>query len=120
LSGKTVATGTCAGTGLYTVDAEKVFFTTVSDSALISSYAAIYELVQMLANIATKARPNLKTWHHCLGHVNVETVLDMACGNTVTGMDTDLSHIPAKCADCILGKQKKKSVSKRRKGPCST
>jgi hypothetical protein len=35
-------------------------------------------------------------------------------------MDTDLSHIPAKCADCILGKQKKKPVSKRRKGPRST
>jgi hypothetical protein len=120
LSGKTVAASTRAGTGLYTLDAEKVFFTTVSDSALISSHAAIHESIQTLANVTTKARPNLKTWHHRLGHVNVETMLDMARGNTVTGMDADLSHIPTKCADCILGKQKKKPVSKRWKGPCST
>jgi hypothetical protein len=73
-----------------------------------------------VANVAIKARPTLKTWHHHLSHVNVETVLDMARRNAVTSMDADLSHIPAKCADYVLGKQKKKPVRKRRKGPRST
>ncbi|KAJ7712936.1 hypothetical protein B0H16DRAFT_1239704, partial [Mycena metata] len=55
-----------------------------------------------------------------LMHTNMPTIMDMARGTAVTGMDADLSHLPPRCADCILGKQKKKPVAKRRRGPRST
>ncbi|KAJ7127499.1 hypothetical protein C8R43DRAFT_897382, partial [Mycena crocata] len=67
-----------------------------------------------------KALPTLKTLHRRLAHTNMTTILEMARGTAVTGMDADLSQLPAKCADCILGKQKKKPIRKKRKGPRST
>jgi hypothetical protein len=121
LSGKIVATGSRAGTGLYTLDCDKAMFTLSTSSEQDLARSAVARAARAVtANIAIKAVPTLETWHRRLGHVNIGTVLDMARRHAVTGMDADLSHIPAKCADCILGKQKKKPVRKKRKGPRST
>ncbi|KAJ3567658.1 hypothetical protein NP233_g6220 [Leucocoprinus birnbaumii] len=55
--------------------------------------------------------PTLKTWHHCLGHTNVQAIHDMAKRELATGMKIDLSLAPPKCDSCILGKQTHKVVT---------
>ncbi|KAJ6599939.1 hypothetical protein DFH09DRAFT_1021293, partial [Mycena vulgaris] len=93
----------------------------MSDTTELSSRARISRSVHdALANVAIKGRATLNTLHRRLGHVNMSTILEMARGTAVTGMDADLSHLPPRCADCILGKQKKKPIPKKRKGPRST
>ena len=49
--------------------------------------------------------PNLETWHHCLGHANFQTMLDMARGELTTGMQVNLALTPQACVTCIHGKQ---------------
>lgn len=50
-------------------------------------------------------KPNLQSWHRCLGHTNYCAVYDLARSGNAISMSIDLSHIPLKCDDCILGKQ---------------
>ncbi|KAF9061499.1 hypothetical protein BDP27DRAFT_1148024, partial [Rhodocollybia butyracea] len=49
-----------------------------------------------------------------LGHANYQTVYDMSQKDTVKGMPIDLSSAPSKCQSCVLGKQTKTPVPKKR------
>ena len=49
--------------------------------------------------------PDVETWHRCLGHCNVRSIIEMARKEAVEGMTIDLSSTPAKCTHCVLGKQ---------------
>ena len=63
--------------------------------------------------------PTLDTWHRRLGHVNNQSILDMAKKGLADGMPIDLSnHLPV-CQCCILGKQRRSVVPKVRQGPKS-
>ena len=61
--------------------------------------------------------PTLDTWHRRLGHVNNQSILDMAKKGLADGMHIDLSNHPPVCQCCILGKQRRSSVPKVRQGP---
>ena len=62
------------------------------------------------------ATPDLETWHRRLGHANFRTVMDMARGDVVAGMQADLSRTPQACDACIRGKQTHQPVPKIREG----
>ena len=63
--------------------------------------------------------PDLKTWHHRLGHVNYQSIVDMSNKDMAKGMHVNLPSAPPKCQSCILGKQTRSSVPKIRKGQCT-
>jgi hypothetical protein len=67
------------------------------------------------ANI-TRPAPDIHTWHLRLGHPDVQTIIDMAKTDRAEGMPINLSKLPAICEHCILGKQTKAPVPKRREG----
>ncbi|KAJ3492393.1 hypothetical protein NLJ89_g11253 [Agrocybe chaxingu] len=58
--------------------------------------------------------PDLETWHRCLGHANYQTVQEMARKGMVEGMPASLSSKASKCESCILGKQTRTPVPKKR------
>jgi Reverse transcriptase (RNA-dependent DNA polymerase)/GAG-pre-integrase domain len=58
--------------------------------------------------------PDLDTWHRRLGHANFQTISDMARIGTIKGMPLSITNAPPKCDSCILGKQTKTSVPKKR------
>jgi hypothetical protein len=60
--------------------------------------------------------PNLDTWHHHLGHTNVQSIEDMVRKGLVEGMRVDMSSSHTSCEHCILGKQVKNAVPKIREG----
>ena len=64
--------------------------------------------------------PTLDTWHRRLGHVNNQSILDMAKKGLADGMPIDLSNHPPVCQCCILGKQMRSPVPKVRQGPKSS
>lgn len=65
--------------------------------------------------LAVTHAPDLETWHRRLGHVGYQSLQDMARKGMVEGMSTSLSNAKApKCESCILGKQTKTSVPKKR------
>jgi hypothetical protein len=65
--------------------------------------------------IATRV-PDIETWHRRLGHVNYQSIVDMSDIGMVKGMHVDLSSAPPKCQPCILGKQTRTPVPKKRVG----
>src|SRR5882762_2116861 len=65
--------------------------------------------------IATRV-PDIETWHRRLGHVNYKSIIDMLDNGMVKGMHVNLSSAPPKCQSCILGKQTKTPVPKKREG----
>ncbi|THH06956.1 hypothetical protein EW146_g9459 [Bondarzewia mesenterica] len=93
---KLVATGTCTTNHLYRLNGDL-------DSLASSTSTDI-------AAIATPA--DLATWHHRLGHVNVQSIMHMARHGLATGMPTDFSNLPPACDHCILAKQMKAPVPK--------
>ena len=60
--------------------------------------------------------PDVGTWHCQLGHANIRTIMDMARNEHITCMHIDLSTEPSTCESCILGKQTRTAIPKRRKG----
>ena len=70
----------------------------------------------LVAHYASRP-PDLDSWHKCLGHCGIQTILNMACSLGPKLMPIDLSHPASKCAACILGKQTWSSVSKIWEGP---
>jgi hypothetical protein len=60
--------------------------------------------------------PTLHSWHRRLGHANFRAVYNLARSGNAIGMPIDLSAVPPKCDDCILGKQTRSSVPKVRTG----
>lgn len=97
LSGTTIATGTLAASrlGLFTLN----LGSTLTEHAFI----------------ATRI-PDLETWHRRLGHVNTQSIVNMLDKGMVQGMKIDLSSEPPKCQHCILGKQIRSSVPRKREG----
>ena len=64
---------------------------------------------------ATTASPTIETWHHRLGHTNYQCIQSMACKGMVKGLPPSLSNLtPSKCVSCVLGKQMRTSVPKKR------
>lgn len=61
-------------------------------------------------------KPTLQSWHRRLGHANYRAMYDLAHSGNAIGMPIDLSPVPPKCDDCILGKQTRTSVLKVRQG----
>ncbi|KAH8791380.1 hypothetical protein DL96DRAFT_1422155, partial [Flagelloscypha sp. PMI_526] len=51
-----------------------------------------------------------------LGHVPVCVVTSMATKQLVDGLKVDLSEVPEKCEDCLMGKQHCSPVPKIRQG----
>ena len=64
--------------------------------------------------LAAHNAPNITTWHRRLGHANYNSLLDMARKGTIPGMPTQSSTKPPKCDSCILGKQTKTPIPKKR------
>jgi hypothetical protein len=62
-------------------------------------------------------KPDIETWHRHLGHVNMQSIVNMACSSAVKGMTVDLSSLPPKCTYCIPGKRTQSPVPKVREGP---
>jgi hypothetical protein len=56
--------------------------------------------------------PDIKTWHHSLGHCNTCTIVKMAKNGVSQGMLIDLSSLPPKCDHCALRKQTHSLVPK--------
>ena len=92
---KTIAGGTCTGKDLYqfTGDPPRVEH----------------------ANILHTA-PSLKTWHHHLGHVSYQAVINMEKKGLTRGMPIDLSALLPICEHCVLGKQTKTAILKTQEG----
>src|SRR6266851_189761 len=65
----------------------------------------------------TEHKPDVKTWHHCLRHVNIRSIVNMAHSSAIKGMTIDLLSLPPKCTHCVLGKQTQSPVPKVREGP---
>ncbi|KAJ3494946.1 hypothetical protein NLJ89_g10708 [Agrocybe chaxingu] len=59
--------------------------------------------------------PTLETWHRRLGHANYQVVQEMARKGMVTGMPASLAPKASKCESCVLGKQTRTPVPKKRK-----
>ena len=55
-------------------------------------------------NIA-RATPDLETWHRHLGHVNHDSIIQMAEKKLATGMPTSLAYLLQICEHCVLAKQ---------------
>lgn len=94
--------------------------TTVAKGTLATSRLGLYTLslgssLTKHAFIATRV-PDLEAWHRRLGHVNTQYIADMSDKGMVLGMKIDLSSEPPKCQHCILGKQIRSSVPKKRDG----
>jgi hypothetical protein len=67
---------------------------------------------------ALSSDPGIETWYRCLGHANYQTIKDMARNRLVDGMPITFSTTPPDCDSCILGKQTKTPVPKKREeGP---
>ena len=60
--------------------------------------------------------PDLETWHWCLGHVNYDSIIQMAEKRLVKGMPTSLAYLLQICEDCILSKQTWMPVPKLQEG----
>ena len=61
------------------------------------------------------ASPTIETWHHCLGHTNYQCIQNMARKGMVKGLPSSLSNLtPSKCVSCVLGKQTRTPVPKKR------
>ena len=66
----------------------------------------------------TTSLANFDTWHRRLGHANFQVIHEMARKGLVKGMPTTFSNTSSKCESCILGKQTKTPIPKKREeGP---
>jgi transposase InsO family protein len=65
--------------------------------------------------LSATTSPGLETWHRRLGHPSYQILQEMARKGTVKGMSPSRSSVPpSKCESCILGKQTRTSVPKKR------
>jgi hypothetical protein len=68
--------------------------------------------------LATTSTPTFETWHKQMGHANYQCLEHMARKGMVKGMPTSFPSAPPKCESCLLGKQTKSPVPKKRmEGP---
>jgi hypothetical protein len=72
----------------------------------------------MLTKKKKKKKKDLETWHRRLGHAKFQAITEMAQKGMIAGMPSSFSSKPPKCESCILGKQTKTPVPKKREeGP---
>ena len=64
--------------------------------------------------------PDVKTWHHRLGHCNTWAIIEMAKNGVSQGMPIDLSSLPPKCDHCTIRKQMHSPVPKIQEGKKAT
>ena len=62
----------------------------------------------------TTSTPTFKTWHKRMGHTNYQCLEHMARKGMVKDMPTSFPSAPPKCESCLLGKQTKLPVPKKR------
>jgi hypothetical protein len=68
--------------------------------------------------LSAQHSPDIETWHRRLGHANFQAITEMARKGMIAGMPSSFSSKPPKCESCILGKQTKTPVPKKREeGP---
>jgi len=61
---------------------------------------------------------SIETWHRRLGHANYQTIKEMACNHLIEGMPATFSTAPPDCDSCVIRKQTKTPVPKKREeGP---
>ena len=62
------------------------------------------------------ATPTLEKWHHCLGHTNFCTILDMTCSTHITDMSANVSTplVPVTCASMEIRHTCQKCMRGRR------
>lgn len=66
-------------------------------------------------NVTAASVTDFETWHHRLGHVNYQALIDMSRKGEITGMPVFSASLnPPKCVHCVLGKQTKTPVPKTR------
>lgn len=116
---------TC-GTGAY-FDDEHVKIVNKSTGAFIAGGPLIPSKRLYCLNIqsayaehalSAQHSPTIETWHRRLGHVNYQAITEMARNGMIAGMPSAFSSKPPKCESCILGKQTKTPVPKKREeGP---
>ncbi len=61
---------------------------------------------------STTENQSLELWHLRLGHLNYDSVKNMAKNEIVTGMKTDSNEFDRDCDGCALGKQSREPFSK--------
>jgi hypothetical protein len=74
----------------------------------------------MSSALYTTHTADIETWHRCLGHCNICTIIDMAKHKAANRLTIDLSTIPPKCTHCILSKQTRSTIPKTHEGPKAT
>ncbi|PPR05636.1 hypothetical protein CVT24_002865 [Panaeolus cyanescens] len=105
-------------------DDEKCWFTDKRSGAVVGGgpviltrnlYSiTIYDRPVTPSVFATSGPPDLGTWHRRLAHANIQAIQAMARHGLIEGMPSKLSHLPEKCDSCILGKQTRSPVPKKR------
>ena len=79
---KTIAQGMRQGTGLY----------------------QLTEPVSVEHMNVARTIPNLETWHWDLGHVNYDSIIQMAEKRLAKGMPMSLAYLPQICEHCVCAK----------------
>lgn len=64
--------------------------------------------------LTVHASPDMRTWHNRLGHANYRAIIQMAQAGMIDGMPKTFPTKPPICDDCILGKQARSPVPKKR------
>jgi GAG-pre-integrase domain len=69
--------------------------------------------VTALAACPSTSKADVDTWHHRLGHLNVDAVLHMSRKGMVKGMEiTGKAKSTSPCEPCLVGKQARTKISK--------
>ena len=75
----------------------------------------LYAIDLYLDHVLTiHASADIETWHKRLGHANYQAIMQMARAGMVEGMPRTFHTKPPKCDHCILGKQARTPVPKKR------
>ena len=81
----------------------------LSDTNLESAYMAMTAQLKI-------SKADVQTWHCCLGHISIDSVLKMLKKGMVKGMEimgnTCLTGV---CKPCLIGKQTQKPITKEAK-----
>jgi GAG-pre-integrase domain/Integrase core domain len=71
-----------------------------------------YDKVTLVAHAPT-AKADINTWHHRLGHLNINTIKHMAKKGMVKGMEITGRNMPTSlCKPCLKGKQTHTKIQK--------
>jgi hypothetical protein len=113
--GELVCSGHRSGANLYIKDMDTDRPAT-ADVATVTDFPAEGDNVPpdfALASFASRAKADLHTWHHRLGHLHEDAVLRMLKKGLVRGMDLSGTATPLHpCEPCLKGKQTRSEIPK--------